>query len=119
VDDNRDAADSLAVLLSLDGHRVAAAYDGADAIERALTWQPDVVLLDIGLPDMSGYEVARRLRTVEGGRPLSIIAISGWGQQRDKEEALEAGCDAHLTKPANPAEVRELLNALPARRPPP
>jgi len=111
VDDNRDAADSLVAMLSADGHEAAASYTGAHALERVASWSPDVVLLDIGLPDIGGYEVARRLRQQNSGDGLTIVAISGWGQQRDKQDALDAGCDAHLTKPANPDDVRELIGS--------
>ncbi len=115
VDDNRDAADSLVALLSVDGHEVVAAYDGRSALERAEVFAPDVVLLDIGLPDRSGYAVARRLRGGPVTTPRTIIAISGWGQPRDMQDALDAGCDAHLTKPASPDKVRQLIESAPWR----
>lgn len=111
VDDNRDAADSLVAMLAADGHEAAATYTGAQALERVASWSPDVVLLDIGLPDIGGYEIARQLRQQDPDGRLTIVAISGWGQQRDKQDALDAGCDAHLTKPANPDDVRELIGS--------
>ncbi len=114
VDDNRDAADSLAALLALDGHRVTAVYDGATGARTAAASPVDVVLLDIGLPDVSGYDVARQLREACAGKRLTIVAISGWGQERDKARAIEAGCDAHLTKPADPDAVRAMLEAIAA-----
>jgi PAS domain S-box-containing protein len=116
VDDNRDAADAMAVLLSVDGHQIEAAYDGASALACAAATLPDVVLLDIGLPDITGYEVARRLRSLDGGDRMTIVAISGWGQARDKQLAFDSGFDAHLTKPADPSQVRALLNDRPAER---
>lgn len=116
VDDNRDAADAMAVLLSIDGHHIATAYDGATALASAASALPEVVLLDIGLPDITGYEVARRLRALDGGERVTIVAISGWGQARDKQLAFESGFDAHLTKPADPSQVRALLNDRPAPR---
>jgi PAS domain S-box-containing protein len=112
VDDNRDAADSLAALLALDGHRVTAVYDGATGVRRAAASRVDVVLLDIGLPDVPGYDVARQLREAYAGKRLTIVAISGWGQDRDKARAIEAGCDGHLTKPADPDAVRAMLEAI-------
>ena len=116
VDDNCDAADAMAVLLSVDGHDIATAYDGTTALESAASVLPDVVLLDIGLPDITGYEVARRLRALDGGERITIVAISGWGQARDKQLAFDSGFDAHLTKPADPSQVRALLSERPAPR---
>ena len=115
VDDNRDAADAMAVLLEADGHDVTTAYDGTTALESVATAMPEVVLLDIGLPDVTGYEVAQRIRAMEGGERPTVVAISGWGQARDKQLAFESGFDAHLTKPADPAQVRELLVERPVR----
>jgi PAS domain S-box-containing protein len=115
VDDNRDAADAMAVLLEADGHDVTTAYDGMTALDRVTSGKPEVVLLDIGLPDVTGYEVAQRIRAMQGGESLTVVAISGWGQARDKQLAFESGFDAHLTKPADPAQVRDLLAERPAR----
>ena len=95
-----------------DGHRVTAVYDGATGVRTAAASQVDVVLLDIGLPGVPGYDVARQLRDVYAGRRLTIVALSGWGQERDKARAIEAGCDAHLTKPADPDAVRAMLEAI-------
>jgi PAS domain S-box-containing protein len=115
VDDNRDAADAMAVLLEADGHHVTTVYDGTAALASVTSAMPEVVLLDIGLPDVTGYEVAQRIRAMRGGEQLTVVAISGWGQARDKQLAFESGFDAHLTKPADPAQVRELLAERPAR----
>ena len=115
VDDNRDAADAMAVLLEADGHHVTTVYDGTAALASVTSEMPEVVLLDIGLPDVTGYEVAQRIRAMRGGDQLTVVAISGWGQARDKQLAFESGFDAHLTKPADPAQVRELLAERPVR----
>lgn len=107
VDDNIDAADSLSMLLTSMGHDVAISRDGIDAVRRAWQWRPDVVLLDIGLPGMSGYEVAQALSEREP-RPR-IIAVTGYGQDADRERAREAGFDAHLVKPADVAHLKAAL----------
>ncbi|CAG1017361.1 two-component system, sensor histidine kinase ChiS [Burkholderiaceae bacterium] len=98
VDDNRDAAESLAQLLSADGHEVRIAHDGEQALRTAEAFRPQVVLLDIGLPDLDGYEIARRLRA-QRGDAVRLIAITGWGQAADRLRAREAGFDVHLVKP--------------------
>src|SRR5437870_4862557 len=91
VDDNVDAADSLAVLLRLQGQEVHAAYDGPTALEVARNCRPDVVLLDVGMPEMDGYEVARRLRQQPGMEHALLIAMTGWGQEEDRRRSREAG----------------------------
>jgi signal transduction histidine kinase len=108
VDDNRDAADSLALLLRLGGHEVGVAYSGEAALEVVRMTPPEVVLLDIGLPAMDGYEVARQLR-VQHGSQLLLVAISGYGQEEDRARSQEAGFDEHLVKPVDPNAVRALL----------
>ena len=108
ADDNRDALVSLAMLLEMDGHEVATASDGEEALEVAARFKPDVVLLDIGMPKLNGYEVAQRLRS-EYGDALTLIAVSGWGQVEDKRRAAAAGFDHHLTKPVNPRALTGLL----------
>jgi two-component system CheB/CheR fusion protein len=102
VDDNVDAATSLSYVLSLAGYQTAVAHDGTRALELAETLRPSVVLLDIGLPSMSGHEVARRLRALPWGRELRLIAVTGWGHEKDRAKSLEAGFDSHLTKPIDP-----------------
>ena len=109
VDDNRDAADSMAVFLELAGFDTQVELDGARALDRAAACAPDVVLLDIGLPGLDGYEVARRLRTLPGGDRCLLIALTGYGQQDDRRRAHEAGFDVHLVKPADPDAVVELI----------
>ncbi len=109
VDDNRDVAVMLATLLRGDGHEVKVAHDGPAALEAAREWEPAVVLLDIGLPAMDGYQVARELRAAEGGDKLLIIAITGYGQGPDRQKAKDAGFDHYLVKPVPMARLRELL----------
>jgi CheY-like chemotaxis protein len=109
VDDNLDAAEGLAMLLGLRGHEVATAYDGQSAIEQARDIQPDVVLLDIGLPRIDGFEVARRLREEHPARPMLLVALTGYGQERDRLRAREAGFDHHLLKPVRLEMLEELL----------
>ncbi|MBX9583697.1 MAG: response regulator [Gemmataceae bacterium] len=115
VDDNADAADSLALLLELAGDTVRTAGSGPRALEVAGSFRPEVVLLDIGLPGMDGYEVARRLRGQPDGGRVLLVALTGYGRDDDRRRAAEAGFDHHLTKPADPAAVNHLLAA--ARRP--
>ena len=110
VDDNRDAADSMAMMLEATGHTVAPVYDGREALRVFNEFGPDVAILDIGLPHVSGYELAAQFRQV--GRPCVLIAISGWGTERDKEQARTWGFDAHLTKPADPYAVMRLIEEL-------
>src|SRR6185436_12780211 len=96
VDDNRDAAESAAMLLKMAGHEVRIEHDGATAIARATASIPDVILLDIGLPDMDGYEVAKRVRALPGGQAVRILAMTGYGQEADRRRSRESGFDGHL-----------------------
>jgi two-component system CheB/CheR fusion protein len=109
VDDNRDAADSLAAMLSLLGSRVEVAYDGETALARVPELHPQVAFLDIGMPGMSGLELCRRLRALPGGERPVLVAVTGWGQDEDRRRSQEAGFDFHLTKPVDPAGVEALL----------
>ena len=102
VDDNVDAATSLSYVLGLAGYHTTVAHDGNLALELAETLRPSIVLLDIGLPGMSGHEVARRLRALPWARELRLVAVTGWGQEKDRAKSLEAGFDSHLTKPIDP-----------------
>jgi CheY-like chemotaxis protein/two-component sensor histidine kinase len=113
VDDNRDAADSLALLLRLDGHDVRVAYAGRPAIEAAHGFQPEIAILDLGLPDLSGYDVARLLRQDPALGSTRLIALTGWGQDEHKQRALEAGFDHHITKPVDLAHLAALLGTKP------
>jgi CheY-like chemotaxis protein len=114
ADDNRDAADSLAMLLRLDGHEVFVAHDGETALRLFEESQPQVALLDIGMPELDGYEVARRIRAKPAGKSVLLIAITGWGQEKDRRKSVEAGFDHHVTKPVEPEAVLKLIN-VPAR----
>lgn len=110
VDDNADAACSLALLLELEGHATQVAHDGAGAIAAAEQFDPHVILLDIGLPDISGYEVAKRLRALRpDGAVPRLIALTGWSSEEHRHESESAGFDAHLVKPVDPAQLRSLL----------
>jgi CheY-like chemotaxis protein len=104
VDDNVDAAESLSLLLQADGHQTELAHDGLAAVAAIERFAPDIVLLDIGLPGMNGYEAAMRVRSQGGARP-TLVALTGWGQQQDRARAAQAGFDLHLTKPVDPAVI--------------
>jgi CheY-like chemotaxis protein len=108
VDDNRDAADSTGLLMSSLGGDVRVAYDGAGALDQLRVFEPALVLLDIGMPELDGYELCRRIRQLRG-RTLSIVAVTGWGQEDDRRRAADAGFDAHLTKPVDAAELAALV----------
>ncbi len=101
------------MLLEMDGHETVMAHDGREAVAAAARFRPDVILLDVGLPLMNGYEVARCLRSEDWGRAIRIIAVTGWGQDQDRQLALEAGMDHHLTKPLDPGRLASLLDRSP------
>lgn len=109
VDDNRDAADSLGMLLRMVGHDVHTAYDGLEAVGAAATFRPELVLLDIGLPKLNGYEVARQVRNQQGGKDVVLVALTGWGQEEDRRRSLDAGFNFHMTKPLEFAALQKLL----------
>jgi signal transduction histidine kinase len=109
ADDNRDSAETLAALLRMDGHEVTAVHDGPVALSAFREFKPEVALLDIGMPGLTGYEVARKMRQAASGASLTLIAITGWGQDVDKERAVAAGFDHHLTKPVDPRRLADLL----------
>jgi two-component system CheB/CheR fusion protein len=115
IDDNVDAAESIAEVLAMEGHRVHVATDGLSGIRKARELKPGVVLCDIGLPDVDGYEVARELHADDGLRSTRLIALSGYAQPEDRRRALEAGFDAHLAKPVS---LDALLAAVTRRDPP-
>lgn len=110
VDDNEAAASSLGELLTYTGHTVELAYDGASALSKAVPFVPEIVVLDIGLPDMEGYEVASKLRMHDA--PYTLIALTGYGQDEDKEKARKAGFDFHLTKPVGLADLQAVFSQL-------
>jgi len=111
ADDNRDAAESLAIILRLEGHEVELAHDGDAALRAFEAGRPDVALLDIGMPKSNGYEVARQIRAVAGGEDVLLIAITGWAQDSDKAQSRAAGFDHHLTKPIEPESLIGLLTS--------
>ncbi|MGE5523067.1 MAG: ATP-binding protein, partial [Rhodospirillaceae bacterium] len=117
VDDNRDAAESLAALLDIEGHQAYTAYSGEEALEIAAAAEPDVVLLDIGMPEMDGHEVARRIRAQNQRAQPFIVAITGWGQPTDKDGTAAAGINRHLVKPVARAELHRALEAASKRQP--
>src|SRR5262249_13063456 len=110
VDDNEDGAESIAMLLRLKGHEVRVAFDGEKALCAFGDFAPQVVLLDIGMPGMTGYEVARRLRDVSAPAGVLLVALTGYGQDEDRRRALEAGFDYHLVKPVDFEVLLGLLN---------
>jgi len=112
VDDNEDAAESLEMLLSLHGHQVRSAGDGMAALRLAGEFLPELTLLDIGLPKLNGYEVARLIRQQPWGAHMLLVAVTGWGQAQDKQAADEAGFDRHLTKPVDPQELMSILREM-------
>ena len=109
VDDNRDAAESMSMLLEMLGHEVAFAYDGPSALETAQRWRPEAIFLDIGLPGMDGYEVAERMRELPQARHAVLIAITGYGQEDDRPRSRRAGIDHHLVKPVDISHLARLL----------
>jgi len=112
VDDNRDSASSLATLLAMTGHETHTAHDGLEAVDAAATFRPDVVLLDIGLPKLNGYDTARRIRQEPWGKDMMLVALTGWGQEEDRRKSKDAGFDHHLVKPVDYAVLTKLLSDL-------
>ena len=115
VDDNIDAAATLATLLELQGHQVSVENDGRSALRRARLDRPQVLLLDIGLPDMDGYELARQIRAMPDTAGAMLVALTGYGQGRDRREAESAGFDHHLVKPASMEQIEDILAQARAR----
>ena len=114
ADDNLDALESLAALLALNGHEVHRAQDGAAALQAAMRHRPEVIFLDIGMPQMDGYEVARRIRAHEWGKEMLLIAVTGWGQESDRQRSFAAGFDFHLVKPVDLEKLNQLLSKVSA-----
>jgi PAS domain S-box-containing protein len=117
VDDLRDSADTLALMLRMMGHDVETAYDGEEAVAAAARFKPDFALLDIGMPKLNGYEAARRIRREPWGKDMFLIALTGWGQEHDRNRTQEAGFNHHIVKPADPAELSKLMEYLPSDEP--
>jgi signal transduction histidine kinase len=114
VDDSEDAAHTLATLLEISGYEMHIAHDGEQALAVAESCRPDVVLLDIGMPKLNGYEVCRRFRELDWGRRMIVIALTGWGQDQDRQRTADAGFNHHLVKPADPAALLQMLSGLQA-----
>jgi CheY-like chemotaxis protein len=114
VDDNHDSADSLTALLKMMGNEVTTAYDGAQAVETAAALRPEVVLLDIGMPVLDGFEACRRIRQQPWGRGMYLIALTGWGQDEDRRRSQEAGFDSHLVKPVDADDLIRAVASAPA-----
>ena len=112
VDDNRDSADSLAMLMEITGNKTYMAHDGVEAVEAIEKHRPEVVLLDIGLPGLDGHEVCRRVREQPWGKDIIVIALTGWGQEDDRRKSEEAGFNGHLVKPVDYDKLLELLSSL-------
>jgi PAS domain S-box-containing protein len=112
VDDNVDAAGSLAIILKIMGNEVRTAHDGLQAVDIATTYHPDMILLDIGMPKLNGYEACRRIRELPWGKNVVIVALTGWGQEEDRRRAQEAGFNGHLVKPIEPAALEKMLAEL-------
>lgn len=113
ADDNTDVAESLGMVLRLMGHEVRTVPDGLQAVEQASAFAPELILLDIGMPGLDGYEAARRIRSQGRGRQVVLVALTGWGQEADRRRSLESGFDHHFTKPVDPADLERLLAELP------
>jgi CheY-like chemotaxis protein len=111
ADDNRDAADTLAMMLTLAGNEVRTAGDGQEAVAVAEAFRPDAMLLDIGMPRLNGCDACRRIREQPWGRDILVVALTGWGQEEDRRRSQEAGFDAHLVKPVDPAALDKLLGS--------
>ena len=114
IDDNTDAADIMGLLIEDMGGTVRVVNDGASGLGALADFQPAVVLLDIGMPVMDGYETCRRIRAMQGAG-IGVVAITGWGHAQDKRLAAESGFDAHITKPADPAKIGEVIRAVSKR----
>ena len=117
VEDNTDAAESLMILLELLGHRVRVIHDGVTALEAAMANVPDVMLIDIGLPGVDGYEVARRIRREPSLERVALVALTGYGREADRQQAMAAGFDYHFAKPVNPDTLQDLVARLGIAKP--
>jgi CheY-like chemotaxis protein len=117
ADDNRDVVESLALLLELTGYRVEKAYDGLQAVEMAERCRPDLALLDIGMPNLHGYEACRRIREHPWGRDMLLVALTGWGQEEDRRRSERAGFNSHLVKPVDRSDLLRLMAERQATRP--
>jgi CheY-like chemotaxis protein len=112
VEDNRDSAESLKLLLEVFGHRVCVAHDGLAALDSARANRPEVMLVDIGLPEIDGYEVARRIRGEPALRDVTLVALTGYGRDEDRQAAFSAGFDLHLVKPIDPEKLEQMIRSV-------
>jgi len=115
ADDNADAASTLGTMLELLGHEILTANDGADAVDKARTFAPDIVFLDVGMPRMNGYDACEAIRKLPGGNRMTIIALTGWGQESHKQRSREAGFDRHFVKPVALEELQAIFDNPPQR----
>ena len=115
ADDNRDAGESLEMLLAIEGHEVRVAYDGASALAKLAEFDPDIALLDIGMPTMNGYELATEIRKQPWGQRIQLVAVTGWGQAGDRQRALDAGFNAHFVKPVDFTELQAFCASVAGR----
>ncbi|HEY5930245.1 MAG TPA: response regulator, partial [Burkholderiales bacterium] len=116
VDDNQDSANSLAILLKFAGNEVETANDGVEAVSEAQRFRPDMILLDIGMPRLNGYDAARRIREQAWGKDIMLVALTGWGQEEDRRKSRDAGFDEHLVKPVDHDTLMKLLEARAAKQ---
>lgn len=117
MDDNADTVESFSILLNASGHNVRTAYDGPAAVQAALDYQPDIALLDIGLPGLDGYQVAKRIRQEPALKNVVLVALTGYGQDSDRQTSFQAGFDHHLVKPARLEQLTQILAMVAERRP--
>ncbi|OWK34448.1 PAS domain-containing protein [Fimbriiglobus ruber] len=117
VDDNRDSATSMALMLELMGNEVRTAHDGLEAVDRAGEFRPDVVLMDVGMPRLNGLDATRRIREQSWGQTMTVIALTGWGQETDRQRSAEAGCNGHLVKPVSVPDLEAMLGSVPPNGP--
>ncbi|TVP42634.1 MAG: response regulator, partial [Gemmatimonadales bacterium] len=115
VDDNRDSAELMAIIFDVLGHEVHTAHDGVEAVEVAARVKPSIILMDIGMPRMNGHDATRKIREQEEGPPAIILALTGWGQDEDRELSRAAGCDGHLVKPVRLPDLQRVLAELDAK----
>ena len=115
ADDNADAASTLGTMLELMGHEVMTASDGVDAVEKASAFKPDIIFLDVGMPRMNGYDACEAIRKLPGGDRMTIIALTGWGQESHKQRSREAGFDRHFVKPVALEDLNEIFENPPKR----
>jgi CheY-like chemotaxis protein len=116
ADDNRDSAESMSVVLQMMGNEVLIVHDGVGAVEAAAQFRPDLILLDIGMPRMNGYEAARRIRDEPWGKQIVLVAVTGWSKAEEKQRADQAGFDHHFTKPVNIVELETLFGRMQSSR---